>query len=118
MHAAGLNSMGYGMNCGSENQPALSTSEPSTMPNGMAIRQPMMMPKKIEPSFSTPLPKFASANTTANVIRPTIQFVRPPKLAVPAPPAMYLMAVGYSDTPMVKMTVPVTSGGNSGFTFE
>ena len=35
----------------------------------------------------------------------------PPKFAEPAPPAMYLMAVGYSETPMVKITVPVTSGG-------
>ena len=33
-----------------------------------------------------------------------------PKFVEPAPPAMYLMAVGYKETPMVKMTVPVTKG--------
>ena len=87
------------------------------MPSGMEIRQPAIMPKKIAPSLITPLPKFDRPNTMAKVIRPTNQLWKEPKIGEPAPPAMYLMAVGYSETPMVKMTVPVTSGGKSLRTF-
>ena len=115
--AAALNSILKGMNCGTANQAASERPEASIMPNGMEIRQPMIMPKKIAPSFMTPLAKLESAKTMARVTRPTNQLWTEPKIGEPAPPAMYLMAVGYSETPMVKITVPVTSGGKSLRTF-
>lgn len=38
-------------------------------------------------------------------------FFGSPKSAEPAPPATQLPATGSSEMPMIRMTVPVTSGG-------
>ena len=111
MHTAGSNLSSNGMNLGRENQAASPMPDGSIMPNGMETTQPMMIAKKMEPILVMPFVKFVRPNVTANVMRPTIQFMALPKFSVPTPPAMYLMAVGYRLTPMVKMTVPVTSGG-------
>ena len=73
------------------------------------------MPKKTLPSLSVPLVKLDRKNTTAKVMSATIQLAGVPQMGVPSPPAMYLTAVGYSDTPMVKITVPVTTGGKRFF---
>ena len=48
-----------------------------------------------------------------SVIMATSQFCQLPKSGLPAPPAIYLMAVGYKDKPMVKTTVPVIRGGKN-----
>ena len=92
---------------------AVATLEKSIMPKGIETIIPTIMPKNTEPSLSVPLPKLARAKTTAKVIRATHQACGVPHSGVPMPPAMYLTAVGYSETPMEKMTVPVTTGGNS-----
>ena len=36
-----------------------------------------------------------------------------PKSGLPLPPAIYRTAVGYNERPIVKITVPVTIGGNN-----
>ena len=74
---------------------------------------PAIMPKKTLPSLSVPLAKLLRPKTTANVTSATHQACGVPQRSVPSPPAMYLMAVGYSDTPIVKITVPVTTGGKN-----
>ena len=76
------------------NHPAGPTEEKSTMPRHRARRYPAIMPHRMAPSLSTPLPKFCRATTTTRVTRATAQFFSPPKPSLPAPPAMCRTAVG------------------------
>ena len=50
---------------------------------------------------------------TPKVIKPINKFIDYPKFSDVDPPAMYLIAVGYNDNPIVKTTVPATKGGNN-----
>ena len=71
------------------------------------------MPNSREPCFKMPLAKLFKTTTTAKVMSATAQQRALPKFSAPEPPAMYRTAVGYRDRPMVKITVPVTTGGKS-----
>ena len=82
------------MNLGRAKTWAVATLEKSSMPKGIETIMPTIMPKNTEPSLSVPLPKFASAKTTAKVMRATHQACGVPQMGEPSPPAMYLTAVG------------------------
>ena len=53
-----------------------------------------MIPIRMDASLVTPLVKLLQKMTTASVMTATSQFYQEPKSAAPAPPAMYLTAVG------------------------
>ena len=95
-----------------ENMPASPTAERSIMPKGMEKTYPTAMPSRIEASFTSPFAKWFRLVTHTRVKMATSQFCQLPKSGFPLPPAMYVIAVGYSDSPIVKTTVPVIRGGN------
>ena len=72
---------------------------------------PTIIPIRMDASLINPFPKLLHAITTASVMMATVQFCQLPKSGLPAPPAMYLMAVGYNESPIVNTTVPVIRGG-------
>lgn len=86
--------MPKGMKRGRLNQREPPTLEMSTMPKGMDIMYPTTIPIRIDASFIRPFPKWLQAVTTTRVSPATSQFCQLPKSGLPAPPAIYLMAVG------------------------
>ena len=65
----------------------------------------------MDASFTIPFPKLLQVITTLRVMIATSQFCQLPKSGLPAHPAIYLIAVGYKERPIVKTTVPVMRGG-------
>ena len=92
--AENSNLMPKGIKCGSETIPALLTLLMSTMPKGMLIMYPAMMPIRIDASFSSPFPKWLHIVTMKSVTIAISQFCQEPKLGFPFPPAIYVIAVG------------------------
>lgn len=92
-------------------QSASPTPPKSVNPNGTATARPTAMPT------STAIrPRKGGANrcatsTTARTKPASARFFGSPKSFAPTPPAAQLPATGSSETPMIRMTVPVTSGG-------
>ena len=83
-----------GMKRGRENHVDSPIFDRSTMPKGIETMYPTIIPIRIDASFINPFPKLLHAITTERVMMATVQFCQLPKSGLPAPPAMYLMAVG------------------------
>lgn len=83
----------------SVNPKGTATTRPTTMPTSTAIRLRKAGANRCTPSTTT------STNTAGAM------FLGAPKSAEPTPPATRLPSTGSSEIPMVRITVPVTSGG-------
>ena len=85
----------------------------SVSPNGTATRVPITSPSRMDSrakagganrSISKMMIKVAAANA---------RLTGAPKSSEPAPPPAQPAATGISDSPMIKITVPVTNGGKN-----
>ena len=104
-------------NLGIWNQLAALTSVKETIPKNNEIIYPAIIPNSIEANFKVPFEKKFKKITTDNVIIATNQFKGEPNPSLPAPPAIYLIAVEYRESPIAKITVPVTIGGKNLISF-
>lgn len=92
-------------------QCASATPPKSVKPVGTATAVPTTMPTSTATRLRNGGAKRCTARTTTRTNAASATFFGAPKSFEPAPPATQLPATGSSETPMIRMTVPVTSGG-------
>ncbi len=84
------------------------------MPNNMAATVPMMMPSSTAVLRTKPLANEARPSTTSSVkVASAIDAGLPKSGAAGLPPPAHSTATGIRVTPIVVMTVPITSGGKN-----
>src|SRR5215831_8636713 len=92
---------------------ASDTPEKSVNPNGIATTVPSTIPTSTAIRLSTGGANRCTTTTLSNTPPAKATLRGAPKLGAPTPPAAQFAATGSSDTPMIVITVPVTSGGKN-----
>ncbi len=92
-------------------QSASPTPPKSVNPNGTATARPTAIPRSTAIRERKAGANRCTPSTTASTKAASARFFGSPKSFAPAPPAAQLPATGSSETPMIRITVPVTSGG-------
>ncbi len=80
-------------------------------PSGQARHRPAARPISTATLATKPVAKRLTTRITASTKAATPRWTGAPKSAAPKPPPAQLIPTGSSVTPMIRMTVPVTSGG-------
>ena len=82
------------------------------MPNGIAMTVPATRPSRMLSRLAAGGAKRSISRMITNVTAPIPMYFGSPKSSDPVPPPNHPAATGISDRPMIRMTVPVTRGGN------
>ncbi len=98
-------------------QSASPTPPKSVKPNGTATARPAAMPTRTAIRLRNTGAKRCTPSTTSRTKPASARFFGSPKSSAPWPPAAQLPATGIRETPMIRMTVPVTSGGKNRSSF-
>ena len=85
----------------------------SASPNGIATSVPSTRPSRIDSRANGPGANRSISRMMIKVSAAKARLIGAPKSSDPAPPPAQPAATGISDRPMIKITVPVTSGGKN-----
>lgn len=94
-------------------QSASPTPSKSVKSSGTAATIPATIPISTAIRLKKGGANRCTARTTTSTPPASARFFGAPNSGEPAPPAAHLPATGSSDTPMIRITVPVTSGGKN-----
>ncbi len=95
------------------NQASSPTWLKSVRPNGMAMMVPMISPDRMDSRARAGGAKRSITKISTRVPAAKAMLRTAPKSSAPTPPPAQPAATGISDRPMIKITVPVTSGGKN-----